>query len=201
MSREDLHAIDLEKRIKYLLYNGMVLVAMETFCIYSAFENSAYSIVHCLFVAQIITQKKLVEIVAAPIESVMLFLPKFAIPIGDIWIVRSNLLWTGRLVFARDFLISLFAESSKNPPCVSRKEFVDVTRLDTQATQELFEGIATLDRLPESGSPQWTLKYPKTIDDNPSFQEFVEGPLKSYAEFRRLGENIVVSDFACQTKL
>lgn len=80
-----------------------------------------------------------------------------AVPIFNVWVVMSTFLYSGRTAMARDYLITMFRNSTAEVPEVSRWDFSQVVGLDVEQTEELLSQLAF--KTKTGLKTVWRLKY------------------------------------------
>jgi hypothetical protein len=115
----------------------------------------------------------------APMSTLLPILKNLAVCIRGIWILKSEFLYSGRPLDARNYLLSLFAEHEY----IQRVEFSDTCGLPNEVSLNMLEEIAVLDR-----GLGWCLKLPADDEFVKSNSKVVEEQLK---ELKELGKKYV----------
>ncbi|KAJ3352982.1 DNA-directed RNA polymerase III subunit RPC5 [Allomyces javanicus] len=165
VSREHLKTYDLDTQVKVLMMNSQILPLAD-----------------------------ISRTLHTPVNVLLPALMKVAVPVHGTWIVRSDLVYTGREAVARNYLIHMFATAPTYPPTVLRKEFADMARLDVERTARLLSDLAekvvpTAPPRPGEGTGiTWRLKYTDKLppsDADPAYSDFASSAL--VASMQELG--------------
>ncbi|KAJ3371389.1 DNA-directed RNA polymerase III subunit RPC5 [Allomyces arbusculus] len=165
VSREHLKTYDLDTQVKVLMMNSQVLPLAD-----------------------------ISRTLHTPAAQLLPALMQVAVPVHGTWIVRSDLVYTGREAVARNYLIHMFATAQNYPPTVLRKDFADVARLDVERTARLLSDLAekvvptTPPRPSEGTGITWRLKYTDKLppsEPDPAYKDFASNAL--IASMQELG--------------
>ncbi|KNE60454.1 hypothetical protein AMAG_05841 [Allomyces macrogynus ATCC 38327] len=157
VSREHLKTYDLDTQVKLLMMNSQILPLAD-----------------------------ISRTLHTPAAQLLPALIQVAVPVHGTWIVRSDLVYTGREAVARNYLIHMFATAPSYPPTVLRKDFADVARLDVERTARLLSDLAekvvpTTPPPPGEGTGiTWRLKYTDKMpesDADPAYGDFASNAL------------------------
>jgi hypothetical protein len=109
----------------------------------------------------------------APMTTLLPILKNLAVCIRGVWILKSEFLYSGRPLDARNYLLSLFAENEY----IQRLEFSDTCGLPNEVSQNMLEEIAVLDR-----GLGWCLKLPADPEFMKKNAKMIEDQLKELQE-------------------